>query len=67
MGDPDDTTPPPPIPELITPTPPPSRPAAELISVPEAGDPRSNGESLDGVDCGDTFNPAAADIAAAAA
>ena len=55
------------MPEPITPTPLPNSPAAELRSVPEAGDPRSNGESLDGVDCGDTFKPAAADIAAAAA
>ena len=66
-GDTDDATPPPLIPEPITPTPLPSNPTAEFKSVPDAGDPLSNGESLDGVDCGETFRPAAADIAAAAA
>ena len=67
LGDTDDTIPPPPTPEPIIPTPPPNNPAAEFRSVPEAGDPRSKGESLDGVDCGETFRPAAADMAAAAA
>ena len=67
VGDTDDTTPPPPIPEPITPTPLPNKPAAGFKSVPEAGDPLSNGEYLDGVDCGETFKPAAADMAAAAA
>ena len=66
-GDTDDATPPPLIPEPITPTPLPSNPTAEFKSVPDAGDPLSNGESLDGVDCGEIFRPAAADIAAAAA